>query len=112
MSDEERMVEAAITRALERQPEVVVPVDFAAKVRAALPAQPKVRARRSVGQIGGGGWRRWGCCWRCAGWLRMRGPALRAWRSIWRWCWWWSWRVWRRGWGRGGRMGEWFTSRK
>jgi len=51
MSDEERMVDAAITRALERQPEVVVPVDFAARVRAALPAQPKVRERRSVGRI-------------------------------------------------------------
>ncbi len=51
MSDEERMDEAAITRALERQPEVVVPVDFAAKVRAALPAQSKVRARRSVGRM-------------------------------------------------------------
>ena len=51
MSDEERMDEAAITRALERQPEVRVPVDFAAKVRAALPAQSKVRVRRSVGQI-------------------------------------------------------------
>jgi hypothetical protein len=51
MSDEERMVDAAITRALERQPEVVVPMDFAAKVRAALPAQPKVRERRSVGRI-------------------------------------------------------------
>ena len=51
MSDEERMDEAAITRALERQPEVRVPVDFAAKVRAALPAQPTVRVRRSVGRM-------------------------------------------------------------
>ncbi|MGA7158963.1 MAG: hypothetical protein WBY53_19110 [Acidobacteriaceae bacterium] len=42
--------EAAITRALERQPEVAVPADFAARVRAALPAQPKVQARRSVSQ--------------------------------------------------------------
>ncbi len=41
--------EDAITRALDRKPEVVVPADFAAKVRAALPAQPKVRMRRSVG---------------------------------------------------------------
>jgi hypothetical protein len=54
MSDEERMVDAAITRALERKPEVVVPADFAAKVRAALPAQPKVRERRSAGKIAAG----------------------------------------------------------
>ena len=46
--------EAAITRALDRKPEVVVPADFAAKVRAALPAQPKVRAQRSVGRIAAG----------------------------------------------------------
>ena len=46
--------EAAITRALDRKPEVAVPADFAAKVRAALPAQPKVRARRSVGRITAG----------------------------------------------------------
>jgi hypothetical protein len=42
--------EAAITRALDRKPEVAVPVDFAARVRAKLPAQPKVKARRSVGR--------------------------------------------------------------
>lgn len=54
MSDEERMIEAAITRALERQPEVVVPMDFAAKVRAALPARPKVRERRSVAGVAAG----------------------------------------------------------
>jgi len=53
MSDEQ-WIDAAITRALERQPEVAVPVDFAAKVRAALPAQPKVRERRSVGRIAAG----------------------------------------------------------
>jgi hypothetical protein len=46
--------EALITRALDRKPEVVVPADFAAKVRAALPAQPKVRAQRSVGRIAAG----------------------------------------------------------
>jgi hypothetical protein len=51
MSNEERMEDAAITRALERKPEVRVPVDFAAKVRAALPAQSKVRVRRSVGRM-------------------------------------------------------------
>jgi hypothetical protein len=50
MSDEERMVDAAITRALERQPEVVVPEGFAARVRASLPARTKVRERRSVGR--------------------------------------------------------------
>lgn len=50
MSNEERMDEAMITRALDRKPEVRIPVDFAARVRAALPAQPKVQARRSVGQ--------------------------------------------------------------
>ena len=49
MSDANEL-EAAITRALDRKPEIVVPMDFAAKVRAALPAQPKVRARRSVGR--------------------------------------------------------------
>jgi len=49
MSDANEL-EAAITRALDRKPEVRIPVDFAARVRAALPAQPKVQARRSVGQ--------------------------------------------------------------
>jgi hypothetical protein len=42
--------EAAITRALDRKPEVAVPVDFAARVRSALPAQAKVKTRRSVGR--------------------------------------------------------------
>jgi len=46
--------EAGITRALDRKPEVVVPADFAARVRAALPAQPKVRTERSVGRIAAG----------------------------------------------------------
>ena len=46
--------EDAITRALDRKPEVVVPADFAAKVRASLPAQTKVRAQRSVGRIAAG----------------------------------------------------------
>ena len=46
--------EAGITRALDRKPEVAVPADFAAKVRAALPAQPKVRTQRSVGRIAAG----------------------------------------------------------
>ena len=46
-------LEAAITRALERHPEVVVPGDFAVRVRASLPARPKVRVRRSVGRMAG-----------------------------------------------------------
>ncbi len=46
--------EDAITRALDRKPEVAVPADFGAKVRAALPAQPKVRERRSVGLTAAG----------------------------------------------------------
>ncbi len=50
MSNEERMDEAAITRALDRKPEVAVPVDFAARVRMALPAPAKVRTQRSVGR--------------------------------------------------------------
>lgn len=52
MKDDSAM-EAAITRALERQSEVLVPADFAARVRASLPARPRVRARRSVGRIAG-----------------------------------------------------------
>jgi hypothetical protein len=55
MTTDEKEFEAAITRALEQQPSVTVPVDFAARVRASLPAQPRARARRfagrSVGQI-------------------------------------------------------------
>jgi hypothetical protein len=60
MREDKRMMddkefEAGITRALEQQPSVSVPFDFAARVRASLPAQPAVRARRfagrSVGQI-------------------------------------------------------------
>ena len=56
MSDamkDDGVLEAAIIRALERQPEVVVPGDFAARVRASLPTQPKVRVRRSVGRLAG-----------------------------------------------------------
>jgi hypothetical protein len=44
-------LEAAVTRALERQPEVMVPAGFAARVRASLPPQPKMREHRSVGRI-------------------------------------------------------------
>jgi hypothetical protein len=45
------VLDAAITRALEQQPRVVIPADFAARVRASLPAQPKMRERRSVARI-------------------------------------------------------------
>lgn len=48
---DDAVLEAAITRVLEEPPSVVVPVDFAARVRASLPAQPRVRVRRSVGRI-------------------------------------------------------------
>ncbi len=40
--------EARLTRALEQQPEVTVPTEFAARVRAALPQQTPLRARRVV----------------------------------------------------------------
>jgi hypothetical protein len=43
--------DATITRALEAQPAVTIPEGFAARVMASLPAQPKVRARRSVAKI-------------------------------------------------------------
>jgi hypothetical protein len=49
MMADEKEFEAAITRALEQQPAVRVPVDFAARVRSALPAQPTVRSRRFGG---------------------------------------------------------------
>jgi hypothetical protein len=48
---EDAVLEAAITQALEESPSVVVPVDFAVRVTASLPMQPRVRARRSVGRI-------------------------------------------------------------
>jgi hypothetical protein len=51
---DETMLEQEITRALEQKPRVMVPVDFAARVRAALPEQTPVRVRpfagRSLGQ--------------------------------------------------------------
>ncbi len=51
---DQKALDAEITHVLERKPEVVVPLDFAARVRAALPPEPKVRvgrfAGRSVGQ--------------------------------------------------------------
>jgi hypothetical protein len=49
MGDE--MKDEAITRALEAQPNVAIPAGFAARVMAELPAQPKVRERRSVAKI-------------------------------------------------------------
>ena len=49
MNDE--MNDEAITRALEAQPVVVIPEGFAARVMSALPAQPAVKARRSVAKI-------------------------------------------------------------
>jgi hypothetical protein len=50
MSDFEQSqnFEAKLTRALEQRPEVAVPAEFAARVRAALPAQMPVRARGTV----------------------------------------------------------------
>jgi hypothetical protein len=48
---DDAVLEAAITRALEEPPSVVVPMDFAARVRASLPARARVRVRRSVGRI-------------------------------------------------------------
>jgi hypothetical protein len=50
MSDDV-VLDAAITRALERQLEVMIPTGFAARVRASLPPQPMVRERRSAGRI-------------------------------------------------------------
>lgn len=44
-------LEAAITGALEARPEVAVPVEFAARLMASLPPQPKVREQRSAGKI-------------------------------------------------------------
>ncbi len=58
MMKDEKMLEAEIVRVLEQKPVVRVPVDFAARVRAALPPEPKVRAGRfagrSLGRLVGG----------------------------------------------------------
>jgi hypothetical protein len=43
--------EAAITHALEQSPMVAVPFDFAARVRASLPAQSASRVPRSLGRL-------------------------------------------------------------
>jgi len=45
--------EAKLTQALEQQPVVVVPETFAARVRAALPAQPVRRQRMSARRVTG-----------------------------------------------------------
>jgi len=47
----EKSLDAAITRALEKQPEVVVPPDFAARVMRSLPAR-RFRRKVPVGRIG------------------------------------------------------------
>jgi len=58
MMQDEKALDAEIVRALEEKPVVAVPVDFAARVRAALPPEPKVRAGRfagrSLGRLVGG----------------------------------------------------------
>lgn len=53
LSDEQ--IEAMVTRALEQQPAVAVPEDFAARVRAALPAGRPARRRVSAGRAFGVG---------------------------------------------------------
>ncbi len=57
MMADEKQFDAVITRTLEQKPAVTVPVDFAAKVRAALPPERKARsghfAGRSVSRIAG-----------------------------------------------------------
>jgi hypothetical protein len=47
---DEKGLDAEIVRALEQKPVVAVPVDFAARVRAALPPEPKVKAGRFAGR--------------------------------------------------------------
>jgi hypothetical protein len=55
MTTGEKQFEAAIARALEQQPGVTIPADFAARVRASLPSRPRAReprfAAHSVGQL-------------------------------------------------------------
>jgi hypothetical protein len=43
--------EAAITRALEQAPTLTIPADFAARVRASLPAPAPARSSRSLGRL-------------------------------------------------------------
>ena len=52
-SDEQ--IEAMVTRALEQRPKVVAPENFAARVRAALPALRPRRRRASAGRAFGVG---------------------------------------------------------
>jgi hypothetical protein len=47
---DEKALEAEIVRVLEQKPVVAAPVDFAARVRAALPPEPKVKAGRFAGR--------------------------------------------------------------
>ena len=47
----EQAMEAAITRALEQRKEPAVPVDFAVRVRLALPPRPVARASAHVGRL-------------------------------------------------------------
>ncbi len=53
MKTQNEIFESAIDRALERQPEVAGPTDFAARVRAALPAAPPAQRRMSAGRLAG-----------------------------------------------------------
>ena len=53
MKSQDERLEMAIGRALERQPDVLVPVEFAARVRAQLPAAPPARRRMSAGRVAG-----------------------------------------------------------
>ncbi len=46
----ERDLDAVIVRALEKRDEVAVPEDFAAHVRASLPAKPAAKRRIGVGK--------------------------------------------------------------
>ncbi len=48
-------LDAAITRAIEQPPEIAIPDNFAARVRAGLPAQPQMRRRTSVARAAGTG---------------------------------------------------------
>jgi hypothetical protein len=44
-------LEASLTRALEHAPAIAVPADFAARVRASLPAQPRTQSRPSAARM-------------------------------------------------------------
>ena len=51
MKSSQTELEARITRALQRQPQTAVPAEFAARVRAALPAQKAARPAMQAGRI-------------------------------------------------------------